>query len=94
MGGGAITRNAARCLKCGETIESKGRHDFRWCSCHAIFVDGGLDYLRRGGDLDAIEELSEYAVPIGESAHNTNAGTSAEYETDLPADRATATEGT
>lgn len=54
-----IKRNAARCLKCGDVIESKHRHDFRACSCGAIFVDGGLDYLRRGGDFDAIEDLSE-----------------------------------
>ena len=54
-----ITRNAARCKKCGEVIESTFRHDFRQCKCGSIFVDGGCDYLRRGGDLENIEELSE-----------------------------------
>ncbi len=54
-----ITKNAAKCLKCGDIIESTFRHDFRYCSCRAIFVDGGLDYLRRGGDFNNIEELSE-----------------------------------
>ncbi len=54
-----ITKNAAKCLKCDDIIESTFRHDFRYCSCRAIFVDGGLDYLRRGGDFNNIEELSE-----------------------------------
>lgn len=53
-----ILRNAARCLKCDTVVESRHVHDFRWCSCKAIFVDGGKEYLRRGGDLDAMEELS------------------------------------
>ena len=42
-------------------IESKFRHDFVWCKCKAIFVDGGTAYLRRGGELADIEELSVYA---------------------------------
>ena len=55
-----IIRNRAKCLKCGDIIESKYRHDFVRCKCDAIFVDGGHDYLRRGGkSLDDIEELSE-----------------------------------
>ncbi len=56
-----ITRNAVKCLLCGDTIESTYRHDFKWCSCKNIAVDGGLSYLRRAGsvDSDTIEELSE-----------------------------------
>lgn len=53
-----ITRNAARCKKCKTVVESRSVHDMRACKCKAMFVDGGLEYLRRGGDLDAIEELS------------------------------------
>lgn len=55
-----ITRNSARCKRCGDDIESKSRHDLTWCKCKAIFVDGGDSYLRRGGDLDAIEDTSTY----------------------------------
>ena len=56
-----ITRNRAKCKKCGNEIESKYRHDFKWCSCEEIFVDGGLDYLRRGAkEFKNFEELSEY----------------------------------
>ena len=54
-----ITRNAARCLKCNDVIESKHRHNFVWCSCETIFVDGGLDYLKRGGWPEYFEDLSE-----------------------------------
>ncbi len=42
-----ITRNAAKCHECGEEIESKHRHDFRWCSCKNLAVDGGQYYLKR-----------------------------------------------
>ena len=43
-----LTKNAARCLRCGDVIESKHRHDLRWCSCRSLFVDGGLAYARFG----------------------------------------------
>lgn len=39
-------RNRIRCIKCGNIIESKSRHDFVWCSCHSVAVDGGHDYQR------------------------------------------------
>lgn len=58
---GRLVRNAGRCKVCGETIESKHRHDFRTCGCGAISVDGGLSYLRRCGTPDLFEELSEWA---------------------------------
>lgn len=45
-----IIRNSARCRNCGDEIESKHRHDWVQCSCGAIFVDGGKNYLRSGGD--------------------------------------------
>lgn len=55
----AIIRNRAKCKLCREIIESTYRHDFVECKCRSIFVDGGKDYLRRGGDLDNIIDLSE-----------------------------------
>jgi len=54
-----ILRNACRCLHCGDEIESKHVHDFVQCKCGKIFTDGGKEYIRRGGDLDAIEDISE-----------------------------------
>lgn len=44
-----IIQNAVICNKCDELIYSGHRHDFRECKCGNIFVDGGQDYLRRGG---------------------------------------------
>lgn len=53
-----IVRNSAKCRKCGDEIESRSAHDFVQCSCGAIFVDGGRDYLRRGGELEDIQDTS------------------------------------
>lgn len=60
MSDAVIIRNAARCRKCGDVVESKHRHDFVACSCGAIYVDGGTSYLRRGArDFGDMEELAE-----------------------------------
>ena len=55
-----IKRNALKCKKCGDVIESTHVHDCVGCSCGAIFVDGGHDYLRRGGNPEDMEELYEW----------------------------------
>lgn len=55
-----LKRNAIRCKKCGDVIESKFTHDWVECSCKSCFVDGGHSYARIGGDLDDIEMLQEY----------------------------------
>lgn len=57
-----LTKNAVKCLKCEQVIESKHRHDFKWCKCRAIAVDGGLAYLKRCGDLEDYEELSTHKI--------------------------------
>ena len=54
-----IIRNAIRCKKCGDIIESKTVHDFKFCSCGSCAVDGGHDYLRRCGNREDWEELSK-----------------------------------
>lgn len=53
-----ILKNAIRCKKCGDEIESRTVHEFRTCKCGAVSVDGGLYYLKRCGELEDIEELS------------------------------------
>ncbi len=45
-----VPLNAAWCRKCWTVVVSIHRHDFRSCPCGAIFVDGGFDYVRRGGN--------------------------------------------
>lgn len=37
---------AIRCPKCGDVIYSRARHDFHWCTCKLIGVDGGFDYTK------------------------------------------------
>lgn len=54
-----IITNKIRCKKCGDIIESKHRHDFVVCKCGAVAVDGGHDYLKRTGNYEDREELSE-----------------------------------
>ena len=58
-----IKRNMAKCKHCGDIIESKSAHDFKTCSCGAVSVDGGHEYLRRcfiNSPDDDFEDLSEY----------------------------------
>lgn len=58
-----LTRNSAKCHGCGDEIESKTRWDFVSCKCGAIFVDGGKDYLRRGGaGFDSYTDTSTYEI--------------------------------
>lgn len=55
-----IVHNRARCLECGEILESTHRHDFVQCSCGALAVDGGHAYLKRSLRPGAkMKELSE-----------------------------------
>ena len=54
-----IIHNRIRCKKCGEIIESHTVHEFKWCTCGAVAVDGGKDYLRRCGNREDYEDLSE-----------------------------------
>lgn len=54
-----IKRNRIKCLKCRDIIESVAVHDFRWCSCGSYAVDGGKEYLRRCGNKEDFEDISE-----------------------------------
>ena len=54
----SIIYNKAKCFKCGSVIESKHVHDFVWCQCGAIAVDGGKEYLKRVGNPEDCIELS------------------------------------
>ena len=55
-----IIKNCIRCKSCGDVVESEYRHDFKYCSCHRVAVDGGHDYLRRcfTDGPDDFEDLS------------------------------------
>ena len=55
-----IKTNKIMCRKCGDIIESILAHDFKFCSCGACAVDGGTEYLRRVGEREDWEELSQF----------------------------------
>lgn len=44
-----------QCRKCLDVIQSEYRHDFKWCRCKSIYIDGGSDYTRIGGNIENIE---------------------------------------
>lgn len=57
-----ITRSRAKCLACGDVIESKHRHNFVSCTCGDLFLDGGTEYVRYGcREKGSVELLTEYA---------------------------------
>lgn len=54
-----------KCLLCNDIIESKYRHDFKWCKCGKVAIDGGNDYLKityPGTTIDDVE-IIERADP-------------------------------
>jgi hypothetical protein len=53
-----ILQNQVRCKRCKAEPYSSHVHDFQYCSCATVAVDGGLEYLRRIGDPDMYEEIS------------------------------------
>lgn len=57
-----IIKNAIRCKKCNDIIESKTVHDLVSCKCGCCSVDGGKQYARRTftNSIDDYEELSEF----------------------------------
>jgi hypothetical protein len=60
-------RHAIKCRKCLETIESKDIHDFKYCSCGAVGIDGGIsDGNRILGNLSDIENRSMYCAFVQE----------------------------
>lgn len=53
-----IISNKIKCKKSGDVIESKNTNDYKRCSCGAVAVDGGKNYLKRIGIEEEYEELS------------------------------------
>ena len=46
-----IRTNKIKRRKCGDIIDSIDVHDFKWCSCGAVAVDGGYVIYPRKEDL-------------------------------------------
>lgn len=50
-------RNRIQCLKCLDVIEAEHQHDFKYCKCGFVYIDGGaLGYWRRGWKEGSAEE--------------------------------------
>jgi len=59
------TRHAIQCKKCLETIESKHIHDFKYCACGAVGIDGGISSGNRIlGNICDIEDRSIYCAIV------------------------------
>jgi len=59
------TRHAIQCKKCLETIESKHIHDFKYCACGAVGIDGGISSGNRIlGNMCDIEDRSIYCAIV------------------------------
>lgn len=54
-----IIKNRIKCKYCGDILESDNRYDFKFCSCSKVSIDGGHFYLKRSGNPNDWEELSE-----------------------------------
>ena len=51
-----LIQNELECKNCGDIVHSAYRHDFKYCKCGSVAVDGGMDYVRRVGNVrDSIE---------------------------------------
>lgn len=53
-----ILSNQVICNKCGDSPYSCHVHDFKYCKCGAIAVDGGMDYLKRAGAIKEFQDIS------------------------------------
>jgi len=53
-----MTVHGIKCKKCGAQIYSRARHDFRWCPCEAVAIDGGVDYTKVTGNPEDFEMVT------------------------------------
>lgn len=54
--------SAVYCSKCDTLVYSRARHDFRWCLCKSVAVDGGFDYLKVSFDPNVPYSIHKYEV--------------------------------
>ena len=62
-----IISNQVRCLKCGDEPFSAHRHDFKYCKCGNVAVDGGTEYLRR---VYTTKDFADISIDIPEETVN------------------------
>lgn len=58
-------RNAIYCKNCLDTIESNHTHDFKYCYCKSVGIDGELSETNRViGDIEYIENRGMYCAIV------------------------------
>ena len=58
--------HALYCKLCKDTIRSTHQHDFKWCSCGAVGIDGGISAGNRTlGRLEDMESRAVYRAIVG-----------------------------
>ena len=45
-------------MKCRYVVYSRARHDFHWCKCESVAIDGGFDYKKICGDFQNWKHVS------------------------------------
>ena len=50
-----VVITAIKCKKCNHFIWSRHRHDFRFCKCGSVAIDGGRDYVKVTGKKEDYE---------------------------------------
>ena len=63
-----IVQNQVRCNKCGDEPYSASGHDFKYCKCGNIAVDGGMNYLRRVGHGITDRSYTELSLDLPKEA--------------------------
>lgn len=58
------------CIKCNGIIQSMHRHDFVWCSCKSVAIDGGSSYTKISGNREDWEFYVEQ-IPQEDLHDNT-----------------------
>jgi hypothetical protein len=56
---GPIRINRIQCNYCFDIITSENAHDFKWCKCKTVAVDGGSWSRNRNGKREDFLELSK-----------------------------------
>ena len=46
--------------QCNDIIECKNINNLKLCSCDSSAVDGGLEYIKRIGNLDEVIKMSKF----------------------------------
>jgi hypothetical protein len=56
-------KNRAKCLECGDVIESESVTEWSACSCDSLKIRGGSAYLERDCNTGKFKELSVIEFP-------------------------------